>query len=57
MTTAVGFLPEETIASALRAGRDAAERLIGLGLIAGAALALQGRWEIVGRADRLGVLD
>ncbi len=57
VTTAVGPLPDATITSALRAGRAAAERLIDLGLILGAALALQGRWEMVSRTNLLGVLD
>jgi ApbE superfamily uncharacterized protein (UPF0280 family) len=50
VTVAVGPLPVQAIARALAAGAAKAEALRRRGLIAGAALALQGHWLMVGGA-------
>jgi uncharacterized protein len=47
VTTDVGPLPEGAVAAALDAGMAEARRLLARGLIAGAALCLQGAWRLV----------
>lgn len=53
VTTSVGPLPHDVIARALDLGFAKADTLKALGLIEGAALALQGQWRLLGAAQSI----